>query len=113
LRANLPVAIFTTLYTNPFTILPLYALAYEIGAWLSSARNGMALAQPAFPELHWYNWEAELWSWLEAMGRPLLIGLPLLAVGLAIAGYFAVRLAWRVAVIWQWRARRRRQAGLQ
>src|SRR5512142_2270877 len=31
LRVNLPVAVFTTLYTNPFTIVPLYLLAYEIG----------------------------------------------------------------------------------
>ena len=31
LRVNLPVALVTTLYTNPFTIGPLYVLAYLIG----------------------------------------------------------------------------------
>ena len=30
LRVNLPVAMVTTFYTNPFTIGPLYFLAYEI-----------------------------------------------------------------------------------
>lgn len=31
LRAHLPIAIITTLYSNPFTYAPLYYLAYLIG----------------------------------------------------------------------------------
>src|SRR5256712_14177259 len=31
-RVNLPVAVVVTLYTNPFTIVPLYVIAYAIGA---------------------------------------------------------------------------------
>jgi len=109
LRVNLPVALFATLYTNPFTIVPLYVLAYELGAWVSGARNGVAMVQPSFPDLHWHSWPGELWDWLTMLGEPFLIGLPLLAASLAIIGYFAVRVAWRVAVTWKWRARRRRQ----
>ena len=30
-RANFPVAVVTTFYTNPLTIVPLYVLAYEYG----------------------------------------------------------------------------------
>ena len=108
LRVNLPVAAFTTLYTNPFTIVPLYLLAYELGARVSGTRNGVVTAQPSFPELHWHNWTGELWGWLTILGKPFLIGLPLFAVSLAIAGYFAVRVTWRVAVILKWRARKRR-----
>jgi len=109
LRVNLPVAAFTTLYTNPLTIVPLYVLAYELGAWVSGARNGVVTAQLSFPELHWHNWAGELWGWLTMLGKPLLIGLPLLAMSLAIAGYFAVRVAWRVAVVLRWRARQKRR----
>lgn len=108
-RVNLPVAAFTTLYTNPFTIVPLYLLAYELGAWVSGTRSGVATAHPSFPELHWHDWLTELWNWLAMLGKPFLIGLPLFAISLSIAGYFAVRVAWRVAVIWKWRARKRRQ----
>jgi len=108
LRVNLPVAAFTTLYTNPFTLVPLYVLAYELGAWVSGTRNGTEMMQQPFPEFHWHNWPAELWSWLAMLGKPLLIGLPLLALLLAIVGYFAVRVAWRVAVVLRWRARGRR-----
>ena len=106
-RVNLPVALISTLYTNPFTIVPLYALAYEIGAWLSGAHNGVAVVQPSFPELHWSNWLRELWDWLMILGKPLVIGLPLLAASLATIGYFAVRVTWRVAVILKWRARQK------
>lgn len=108
LRVNLPVAVLTTLYTNPFTIVPLYVLAYELGAWVSGARNGVAMAHLSFPEMHWHNWPGELWDWLAMLGKPFMIGLPLLAVILAIAGYFTVRVAWRVMVIWKWRARKQR-----
>ncbi|MDD5301002.1 MAG: DUF2062 domain-containing protein [Gallionella sp.] len=107
-RVNLPVAVFTTLYTNPFTILPLYVLAYEYGALVSGAHSGVAAAQLSFPEMHWHNWVGELWDWVVMLGKPIMIGLPLLAVTLAIVGYFAVRVAWRVAVVLRWRARKQR-----
>ena len=109
LRVNLPVAAFTTLYTNPFTILPLYLAAYEIGAWFSGVRSGKAVEHLVFPEMHWQNWPSELWAWMQMLGKPLLIGLPLLALILSVTGYFAVRLAWRVTVILRWQARKRRR----
>jgi len=108
-RVNLPVTLITTLYTNPFTIMPLYVLAYELGAWLSGAHSGVAVVQPSFPEVHWHNLMHELWDWMVMLGKPLLIGLPLLAVSLAIIGYFAVRVAWHVTVVLRWRARKRRR----
>ena len=33
-RVNLPLALLTTLYTNPFTIVPLYIAAFAIGQWV-------------------------------------------------------------------------------
>lgn len=105
LRVNLPVALFATLYTNPFTIVPLYMLAYQLGCWVSGVQGVRLIAQ--MPELHWNAWAGELWGWLAGMGPPLMIGLPLLAVFLALAGYVAVRIVWRVAVVSRWRKRRR------
>ena len=110
LRVNLPVAAFTTIYTNPLTIVPLYLVAYELGAWVSGASNGVEADKLSFPELSWQNWVGELWGWLTMLGEPILIGLPLLGFSLAITGYFAVRLAWRVVVVLKWRARRVRLA---
>lgn len=110
LRVNLPVAAFTTLYTNPFTILPLYWLAYEIGAWFSGVHGGVPVVRPAFPELHWQSWPSELWTWMQMLGKPLLIGLPLLGLILAIIGYLTVRVAWRLAVMIRWQARKRHRS---
>jgi uncharacterized protein len=108
LRVNLPVAAFTTLYTNPFTIVPLYLLAYKIGSSVSGAQGEMVAAP--FPELQWHNFASEMWDWLLLMGQPLLIGLLLLGTSLAITGYIVVRAVWRVMVLWKWRARRLHRA---
>ncbi len=103
LRVNLPVAAFTTFYTNPFTIVPIYLLAYQIGRWVSGI-HGVA-SVPVFPAVHWNDWIDPLWEWLVALGEPLLIGLAVLAVVLPVAGYVIVRLLWRLAVVWRWHRR--------
>lgn len=110
LRVNLPLAMLTTFYTNPLTIVPLYLAAYEIGTWVIGVRNGEAAVTADLPEFHWGNWLAELWSWLETLGEPLLVGLPLLALGLAFGGYLVVRFAWYAAVVYTWRKRKRSRA---
>ena len=51
LRVNLPLALVTTLYTNPVTIVPLYLLAYEIGGFALGARGFST--PPALPEWEW------------------------------------------------------------
>ncbi|WP_407896733.1 DUF2062 domain-containing protein [Ferrigenium sp. UT5] len=107
LRVNLPVAVFATLYTNPFTIVPLYLLAHQIGVGVSGAPNGTSV--PIFPEVHWHDGFSAVWGWLLALGKPLLVGLPLLAIGLAVLGYGVVRLGWRLMVIWRWRSRAARR----
>lgn len=109
-RVNLPVAIFTTLYTNPLTLAPLYMLAYELGALVTGQRNGLSDASFAFPELSWGNWFTVLLEWVVSLGKPLAIGLLLLAVIFAVIGYFAVRVLWYAAVVWEWRRRAERRA---
>ncbi len=104
LRVNLPVALFTTFYTNPFTIVPLYLLAYEIGVRVSG-EGDVADVHP-FPVLHLHDWFDPLWNWLLSLGKPILIGLPILAVCLALIGYVIVRLGWRLMVVWKWQHRK-------
>ena len=108
-RANLPVAMFTTLYTNPLTIVPLYVLAYELGALVTGQHNGLSAAHFALPEMSWDNWYAVSVDWIISLGKPFVLGLPLLATSLAIAGYFTVRVLWYAAVVWEWRRRAARR----
>lgn len=100
-RVNLPVAVLCTLYTNPFTILPLYWLAYQMGAWIMPHAGKFV-----FPEKS-DSWLISWWAWLWQLGEPLLLGLLMLASALALTGYVLVRLGWRVWVVWHWRARAR------
>ncbi len=111
LRVNLPVALATTLYTNPLTIGPLYVIAYWIGT-LFVHGDGTPLSHP--PGFDWSNlgaWLRASFDWMLSLGKPLAVGLVVLAVGLAIAGYAVVQLAWRAQVVLTWRRRKARRAG--
>lgn len=101
-RVNLPLAMFATLYTNPLTLVPLYLLAYEIGRFVIG--DGSAFVGP--PEFAWDSaWLRAVLAWMLAIGRPLGIGLLLLAGGLAVLGYLAAQAAWRLYVVMAWRRR--------
>ena len=109
LRKNIPVALATTLYTNPLTIVPLYLLAYGYGSVILGDRAAAAQVMP-------FEWDwsiAALWTWTLSLGKPLVIGLVALALTLAVLGYFITELGWRAYVVTAWRRRaaRRRSGG--
>jgi uncharacterized protein (DUF2062 family) len=106
LKKNLPVALVVTFYTNPFTIAPLYLLAYGYGKLLLGVSGGSE--QIRHYAWDWTDWSASLHAlldWTLALGKPLAVGLPALALTLAVLGYVAVQLGWRAWVIVTWRAR--------
>jgi uncharacterized protein (DUF2062 family) len=110
LRVNLPVALATTLYTNPLTIGPLYVIAYWIGTLLVPGDSAPFVRPPEFDWSHLGAWLHALFEWTLSLGKPLALGLVALAIGLAIAGYVIAQLAWRAYVMRAWRRRRRRRA---
>lgn len=110
LRVNLPVALFTTLYTNPFTIGPLYVAAYQLGKLFFTGDGAAPGPSPDLDWSHFGDWVRAFLGWMLSLGKPLAVGLAALALGLAIAGYVFVRLAWRAGVILAWRRRRQRRA---
>jgi uncharacterized protein (DUF2062 family) len=108
-RQNIPVALITTLYTNPLTIVPLYLIAYRYGALFvaDDARQGTL---PLY-EVDWSDWVGSmhaLMDWMLALGKPLALGLVALALTLAAAGYAITAIAWRLHVVYSWRKRRNR-----
>jgi uncharacterized protein (DUF2062 family) len=111
LRVNLPVALVTTLYTNPFTIGPLYLLAYAIGTLFVTGDGAPLIHAPEFDWSNLVTWTRAILDWALSRGKPLAVGLIALAVGLALAGYVSVQLAWRAYVILAWRRRKARRAG--
>ncbi|MBI3935868.1 MAG: DUF2062 domain-containing protein [Betaproteobacteria bacterium] len=109
-RVNLPIAVVVTLYSNPFTIVPLYYVAFKLGQLVLLQGNGglppraFSLEGKGFSE-----WLPAAFDWLASLGKPLLIGLPLLALLLAALGYLLVDAAWKIYVRYQWRERQRRR----
>jgi len=108
-RANFPLAVVTTFYTNPLTIVPLYVLAYEYGrVFFPGAPPTAEWTLPAHAGL--VEWFPALLHWAQALGKPLAVGLVLLAVTLAGAGWAGVRVVWRCHAVHAWRRRARRRA---
>lgn len=112
LRANLPVAAFSTLVSNPFTYAPIGVLAYKTGAAIlgeqvePAAAKSLAEAAEAAQA-----GAADAPGWIErakAIGKPLFLGLAVFAVVGGVGTWALVHLAWTVGV-WLKRRRRRRR----
>ncbi len=106
-RVNLPLALVTTLYTNPFTIVPLYLVAYGLGRLFIETDNSFTPPPEYTSSLG--EWLQQLLVWLGQLGLPLVIGVTLLATLFAVLGYFGVRVAWRIFLVRAWRHRRFRR----
>jgi uncharacterized protein len=108
-KVNLPLALLTTLYTNPVTIVPLYVVAFELGKFslglFGDDSGGHFVAPPEYGDAGLLAWIGALFDWMVQLGKPLAIGLLLLATLLAIIGYFATRFAWRIRLVRAWRQR--------
>lgn len=102
LRANIPAAAASTLITNPLTFPPLYYAAYKLGGWVTgdAALPTHTAEGPAAAAAHA---DASLWQRIAALGKPLLVGLFLMACFFGVLSYFLID------AIWQWRRKRRHQ----
>lgn len=109
-RANLWVAALATLVSNPFTYGPIYILAYRIGASILPpvAADKRVTDDHAVTALQWI---VEAINWLTGIGRPLVLGMVIMAVVGAIVGYFGVLLVWRINVLVKRRRQKQQRAG--
>lgn len=109
MRANLPIAMVSTLVTNPFTFAPVYFLAYQLGDYV------LGMGQPTVTEAMIEAQVAQIGGgvsgWVERIadiGAPLFVGLFLLACVGSVLAYFTVSTVWRLAVVMRHRKRLRR-----
>lgn len=102
LRANLPMAAASTLVTNPFTFAPVYYGAYHLGRLVTG--NDIVAAPAAAPE---QPDDASLFTRIQALGAPLIVGLAIVACIAGIASYLLITLFW----IFHVRRKRRRRLG--
>lgn len=105
LRVNLPLALVTTLYTNPLTIIPLYLLGYEIGRLALGGTAPVFITPPDWDAMGLFEWFSAMGRWMMELGQPLAVGLVILGSMLALIGYAVVRSAWRYWLLRTWRRR--------
>lgn len=103
LRANLPAAAASTLITNPVTFGPLYYAAYQLGSWLTGETSlpSEAPESASVPETGKTTWQR-----IVALGRPLLVGLFIMAVIAGLLVYILIDLLWRWRTSRRWRSRK-------
>jgi uncharacterized protein len=100
-RANLPISVALVWLTNPFTMPPLFYLAYKIGA--------SVLQQPIQSHISYVlslEWVIEKFN---SIGAPFLLGSLILGLGLGTLCNIAIRLYWRYTIIKQWKKRARKK----
>ena len=110
-RVNLPIAVAVTLYSNPLTVVPLYYAAFKLGQLvLLRSDSDLPSIAAALEGKGFREWLPTAFEWLAGVGYPLLVGLPLLALMLAVVGYLLMDWAWRAHVRMEWRRRQLRRA---
>jgi hypothetical protein len=109
LRANVPAAVASTLVTNPLTFGPLYYAAWRLGSAILGEPSqeppemGTVVEHEPADESWWHMATRRILG----VGWPLLLGLAILAAAVGLTTYFVVSAAWRLAVLWNRRRRRR------
>lgn len=108
LRANVPAAVASTLVTNPVTFAPVYYAAWQLGSFvLGKPGEPAALPATAPPPAAepGEGWWRTVQRQVLGVGKPLLLGLALMASATGLLAYFAVSWVWALRVWW---IRRRR-----
>lgn len=117
LRANLPMAVASTLVTNPVTFGPVYYGAYRLGKRILgepalTEAQAVDLLKSAHaapdPEQSWTDRLAHWSSKLRTVGKPLIVGLSIIATVSGLAVYFLTSALWILKTRW---TRRRRLRG--
>lgn len=109
LRANVPAAVASTLVTNPVTFGPIYYGAWRLGCLFLGQEEGLqptsldAAEKSNTPGEGWWTWFKK---WVGGVGKPLVVGLAILACGVGLMTYYAVSLFWIL------RVRRKRRSRL-
>lgn len=112
LRAHVPAAVASTLVTNPVTFGPVYYVAWRLGSAIlrepvpeGSVPPLPAATEPPPDE----GWWAGIQRRVLGVGKPLLLGLALMATAIGLSTYFVVSWIWVLKT--RWTRRRRLQAG--
>ncbi len=106
LRANVAAAAVSTLVTNPLTFGPVYYAAYRLGHWITGEPTPLLKLPPEAIPPDLPREDVRLWQRITTVGKPLLLGLAIIASVMGVLSYMLIALAWRA---WRWYTRRNRR----
>lgn len=100
LRGNLPVAMISTLISNPLTFVPIVYYVSYVGALIM--HNGGT--QVAFKAFQWdfssfHAFWANVGAWALQFGTAFFVGMPVVSLVLGIVGYFGTILIWELYLL--------------
>lgn len=93
LRANLPTAFLASWVSNPFTIIPITYFIYSVGNWILDKNTSNLILPHLSSNLTNLN-HVPLNQWLYQFGKAFFVGLPIVSIGTALAGYVIVIITW-------------------
>ncbi len=99
-RVNIPVAAIGVWVTNPFTMVPLYYLAYRLGATM--------LEMPIEPWPADFNFSA-FYQDMGGIWIAMLYGGVVLGLSLATASYILFNVVWRISTAYKYRERKQKR----
>ncbi|MDD2882482.1 MAG: DUF2062 domain-containing protein [Rhodoferax sp.] len=103
MRANIPTAVASTLVSNPVTFGPIYYGAYQLGVWVTGAKERPKTLNLENPQHNLAPADTSFWARITHLGKPLLVGLSITAVLMGLLTYGLISLIWR----WRTLAKRR------
>lgn len=112
LRAHVPTAVASTLVTNPVTFAPVYFGAYQLGNWIlqhdrpteeyvERIVERKAKDQELAQELTLGQRIRQGLDNLGEVGKPLILGLAIVASAAGLIAYFLVHIVWMWRVRWE------------
>jgi uncharacterized protein (DUF2062 family) len=116
LRANVPTAAASTLVSNPATYGPLYYAAWRLGKVVLGEEVGVEdappVTEPQAPPENGRGWLRKTWDSVTALGKPLVLGMALMATTVGLATYVIANWVLVLKIRWERRRRlRERDAG--
>lgn len=100
LRVNIPVAALSTIVVNPFTMGPMYYLAFSLGQYLLRQEPRPFEFEMSFAWL----FDRFVYIW-----QPMILGGVVLGALLSLVGFIALDLLWRASISGYLARRRRRK----
>ena len=97
-RANLPFALFTVWFSNPFTYIPMLYVSYKLGCMvlgLPTSIPSLDYSLKGVLEVLYQSWE------------PLFLGSIILGLISGVIGFLVIELLWRFNVRWKWHVRQK------